>query len=280
VKIQSTYVHREREIMEVSNTDTQEVSVNPGQKRNHVTRHLKRFIDKMLHKMPHVNVTLNEEFEFVDPEVRIYFTMYQMGWDARSQHEPGCYVLAHLTNRGLEFAKTPYVMDSVTSALTAQKRMAKRHEGEFVIFSANKLAHEFIVKTYGQKYGKVGQEVPVVIAKEKTSVPLVKHPHYEEPLAKKVLKLSVPIPLDDLIRCVVSEGGQVSEKMPELPQELKPLSSEPETRILVKGSSHIYVTLNEKSEVINVIQYGTHDWLWVMDMLNHYFFAHIGDVQI
>jgi len=137
-------------------------------KRNRLTPFMKTFIDKMSYFLPELDLTYNEDFQFVDETTRQHFAAYQLGWNARINHEPGVYVLARLTERGMEFAQTPYLMDSYKTATTAMTRMSKRHKGQFFIFSASKGAFEVIKKMAGKSFGRLRTEedmaIPVVIS--------------------------------------------------------------------------------------------------------------------
>lgn len=141
-------------------------------KRNRETRFMKNFMEKMACVFPQLDLTYNEDFQFVDESTRQHFATYQLGWSARESMQPGVYVMARMTEQGLEFAQTPYLMDNYKNARWAEKRMRKRTGGEFFIFSATKGAFEVIKKIAGKSFGRLKSEdelqIPVVIADRTT----------------------------------------------------------------------------------------------------------------
>lgn len=132
-------------------------------KRNRLTPFMKTFIDKMSFFLPHLDLTYNEDFQFVDETTRQHFAAYQLGWNARESSEPGVYALARLTEQGMEFAQTPFLMDNFKTALVAQNRMSKRTKGHFFIFSASKGAHEAIKKLAGKSFGRLKSDEDMTI---------------------------------------------------------------------------------------------------------------------
>lgn len=143
--------------------------------RKHVSRFMKNFIEKMKYFCPELDLSLDENIRFVSEETRKMFAMYQLGWNERTQHEPGAFVLARLTERGMEFAKTPFIMDNQVTATTAYTRMTRRYKGDFFVFTATKGAYEAMQKLTGSRYGRIKAEdedryqIPVVISDHKPS---------------------------------------------------------------------------------------------------------------
>ncbi len=115
---------------------------------------MKRFISKMEHHYPGLDLTYNENFVFTNEKARELFNVFGLGRLDQHKSEPGCFILARLTEDGLTLAKKPRVMKTVGEANFAKNSMGRKHGAGFFVLTAPISSMEAMERLHEKIAGK------------------------------------------------------------------------------------------------------------------------------